>query len=120
MTEIDNFLAHYGVKGMRWGRRKAKDTSFQDARREIMRGKTLDERVNRARQEKKLKKLLRDDLSPRRAAAKDFTKKLLDEHKSEIVAGLVTGATTAAGIAFMKYNLSRSFSEISISPIPLR
>ncbi len=23
MTDVDNFLAHYGVKGMRWGQRKA-------------------------------------------------------------------------------------------------
>lgn len=26
-AEVDDFLAHYGVKGMRWGHRKAEDTS---------------------------------------------------------------------------------------------
>jgi hypothetical protein len=26
MSEVDNFLAHYGVKGMRWGHRKPDDS----------------------------------------------------------------------------------------------
>ena len=33
MTEVDNFLAHYGVKGMKWGKRKADDSSSNGERR---------------------------------------------------------------------------------------
>lgn len=29
MTDVDNFLEHYGVKGMKWGKRKAKLTPRQ-------------------------------------------------------------------------------------------
>jgi hypothetical protein len=34
MSDVDNFLAHYGVKGMRWGRRKAPDASTEVAKKE--------------------------------------------------------------------------------------
>lgn len=33
MAEVDDFLAHYGVKGMKWGKRKAQDSSSTGERR---------------------------------------------------------------------------------------
>ena len=33
MAEVDDFLAHYGVKGMKWGKRKAQDSSPSGERR---------------------------------------------------------------------------------------
>ena len=86
MTDTDDFLAHYGVKGMKWGvrrgvvnarnaRTKKEDkvrSSRKDARkrRQVLSDKNLDSLVKRLEQEKKLKSLLDEDLSPGRTAAK--------------------------------------------------
>lgn len=32
MNEVDNFLAHYGVPGMKWGKRKAQDSEDKPTR----------------------------------------------------------------------------------------
>ena len=119
---VDNFLAHYGVRGMKWGQRKQASTiSKKDARRELMKDKHLDEIVDRRRKEKQVKKLLDEDLNPYRTATKNFVDDLLKENGGATIASVaLAGASTAAGMAFMAYRLNRSLSGISMSPIPLR
>lgn len=121
MTDnVDTFLAHYGVKGMRWGQRKTRKEAEAKARQEVMRGKNLDEIMDRSRKEKKLKALVDEDLRPKRTAAKNFTLNLLNEHKGTIASSLAIAGSTAVGMAFMAARLSSSFNDISMSPIPLR
>lgn len=102
--DVDDFLAHYGVKGMRWGvtrgvvKSGAQRTSREDKvrakrkdakrRRQTLKDKDLDQLVKRLEQEKKLKSLLDEDLAPGRTA----TKRLLAN------AGTKVAGTVAAGV----------------------
>ena len=101
---VDNFLEHYGVKGMKWGVQRgvvksgAQRTSREDKvrakrkdakrRRQTLKDKDLDQLVKRLEQEKKLKSLLDEDLAPGRTA----TKRLLAN------AGTKVAGTVAAGV----------------------
>ena len=82
--DVDNFLEHYGVKGMKWGVRRGviksgkERTSREDKvrakrkdakrRRQVLSDKDLNGLVKRLEQEKKLKSLLEEDLAPGRTA----------------------------------------------------
>lgn len=47
MPTEDNFLSHYGVKGMKWGRRKAKEAPSEDyVRTKNLRKKSLNSLSN--------------------------------------------------------------------------
>lgn len=102
--DVDDFLAHYGVKGMRWGvtrgvvksgkqrtsredkvRAKRKDAK---RRRQTLKDKDLDQLVKRLEQEKKLKNLLDEDLAPGRTA----TKKLLANAGTKVAGTVLAGA----------------------------
>lgn len=39
--ELDNFLAHYGVRGMHWGKRKAKDETKDDSKSTTVSGSSV-------------------------------------------------------------------------------
>lgn len=102
--DVDNFLEHYGVKGMRWGVKRgvvksgSQRTSREDKvrakrkdakrRRQVLSDKDLDGLVKRLEQEKKLKSLLDDDLSPGRTA----TKKILANAGTKIAGTVLAGA----------------------------
>lgn len=124
MTNVDNFLAHYGVKGMRWGVRRGlvspgvartnKETKVRSTRKDALRrrqtlsDKNLDQLVKRLEQEKKLKALLQEDLSPGRTA----TKKLLSNSGTK-VAGLVA---TGVGVWAVRNALTGGFSD-AVKPV---
>lgn len=102
--DAEEFLAHYGVKGMKWGVKKGvvsgrmartnKEnkvrSSRKDARRrrQTLSDKDLDKLVKRLQQEKQLKELLDADLSPGRSA----TRKLLLGATGVVAAGALAGA----------------------------
>lgn len=80
-NDVENFLAHYGVRGMKWGKRMA---SARD----------LDQIVDRHENQKKLNKLLKDDLYPKRQA----TLRFLNDSKGPLLA-LGAGTVLLAKIA---------------------
>lgn len=102
--DVEDFLAHYGVKGMKWGvkrgvvnprmsrtnRENTVRTKRKDAkrRRQVLSDKDLDGLVKRLEQEKKLKNLLDEDLSPGRTA----TKKLLANAGTKVAGTVLAGA----------------------------
>lgn len=104
MAEVEEFLAHYGVKGMRWGVKRGvvndrvprtkKENTVRDSRktalkrRQVLSDKNLDQLVKRLEQEKKLKNLLDEDLAPGRTA----TKKLLANAGTKVAATVLAGA----------------------------
>lgn len=101
---VDDFFAHYGVRGMKWGVRKGvvngrvARTSREDKvrakrkdakrRRQTLKDKDLDQLVKRLEQEKKLKALLDEDLAPGRTA----TKKLLANAGTKVAGTVLAGA----------------------------
>lgn len=128
--ETDAFLAHYGVKGMRWGVRKGvvnarkARTSKENkerarrkdarSRRQTIKDKDLDSLVKRLEQERKLKSLLDEDLAPGRTA----TKKLVANVGTKLVATVATGVgvwavKTALEGGFKKENLVNDVGEFS-------
>lgn len=108
--DIGDFLAHYGVKGMKWGvnrsaggsssgsggapRRTRKHQREIDRRKDSMKrrrvlsDKDLDGLVKRLEQEKKLKSLIKDDLTPGRT----FAENIMNNAGSKVLTGVAAGA----------------------------
>lgn len=117
--DVDNFLEHYGVKGMKWGVTRSrpssgkKRTSREDKvrakrkdakrRRQTLKDKDLDQLVKRLEQEKKLKSLLDEDLAPGRTA----TKKLLANAGTKVAGTVLAGA----GVWAVKTALEGGFGQ---------
>lgn len=123
--DLDNFLEHYGVKGMRWGVKRGivksgkERTSREDKvrakrkdarrRRQVLSDKDLDGLVKRLEQEKKLKTLLDSDLSPGRTAAKSIL-----NNAGTKVAGVVLAG---AGVWAVKTALEGGFSNQNVGSL---
>lgn len=101
-------LAHFGVRGMKWGVRKdasantkvRRDRAKMHKNRRTMSDSDLKRAVNRIQMEKKLKTLVEQDLAPGKLAVRDFLSKTG-----------TAGAAAAAGVAgaalMKKYLASR-------------
>lgn len=78
---VEDFLAHYGVRGMKWGKR-------------IASARNLDQISDRQENKKKLNQLVKDDLYPKRQA----TLRFLNDSKGPLLA-LGAGTLLVAKIA---------------------
>ena len=103
-NNLDDFLAHYGVRGMKWGVRKgvvnprmqrtkkenAVRTQRKDARRkrQTLSDKDLDALIKRLEAEKKVKTLLDDDLTP----GKSLTQQIIRSSGTKVAGAVVAGS----------------------------
>lgn len=128
MADTNAFLAHYGVPGMKWGQRKAsgggssaprrtkREQKVRDSRldarkrRRVLSDKDLDGLVKRLDQEKKLKNLLDDDLSPGKSFAAQITKNAGSKLLTAAAAG--TGMYVVRGVLTKEWGLSELASNI--------
>ncbi len=110
MTTSEEFLEHYGVKGQRWGVRKkrsAAEVSTRQSRKELVEGrrnisdgdlKTYIERLNN---EKKLKSLVEEDISPGKSAVK----KIMTDSGQKVARSVIAGV----GLYAVKVALTKQF-----------
>lgn len=107
-SDTEEFLAHYGVPGMRWGRRKGSasggggklgggstDAKVMANRERLVKDRRklsdadLKKAIDRISSEKKLKELVNEDIKPGRTAAK----KIMSENGKKALAVAVTGGS---------------------------
>jgi len=117
-SEVDDFLEHFGTKGMRWGVRKARGSKahsvVEDANRKAITARAgtkkkrrtlsndeINDFIKRLEQEKKLKALIDEDISP----GKQAVKKILGETGKSIFATAARGAGTMALNKIIKNSL---------------
>lgn len=131
MRNTDDFLEHYGVKGMRWGvrkdrgsrmgssaeprvtRRERKEINlrrYASARRRVLSDKDLDQFISRLEKEKKLKSLVKADLSPGKAAAQELMKNAGTKIAGTVLAG--AGMYTIRGALTKNWSLTELASNI--------
>lgn len=82
--QVDAFLSHHGIKGMKWGVKKKKNSveaASRDAKIKAMSDNELRQKINRIQMEKQYKSLTAPSVSPGRKFAQDI---LLNTAKQQL------------------------------------
>lgn len=120
MPNAEEFLAHYGVRGMKWGVKKGvvnprmqrtkKENTIRSQRKDARRkrqtlsDKDLDGLVSRLEKEKKLKSLLDDDLTPGKSLSQQIIRGAGTKVAGAVVAG--AGMYVVKGVLTKNWGLS--------------
>jgi hypothetical protein len=106
-VKVDEFLMHYGVLGMKWGRRKSDISKSKGSSRE----KSSEDYKTKVKLSKKSLKELSDSelkkLNSRLSLEKSY-KKLTKKEKSKgkkIVEGILLGVATEAATKYVRSNV---------------
>jgi hypothetical protein len=129
-NDIDEFLEHYGVMGMKWGIRndkrgvrkghsskestvRAKRKKISNNRRSLSDG-DLRKHISRLSEEKKLKTLINEDLKPGRTIAK----KIMSESGQKTARTVISGATLYAvkAVATKKFDIKDAVNYVTPRP----
>lgn len=115
---VDEFLEHYGVKGMKWGSRKAGTGKSSSSRTKYAKapsklsGDELAKRIKRMETEKKYNQLNRRDVSE----GEQFVKDVVTGAGRRVATTVLTGASLAA----IKVALSSKLGEGVASEVTRR
>lgn len=95
----DNFLEHFGVKGMKWGIRKSrgsgkKKTAQQTAK--TLTNKELKKRVDRMNMEKQYTKLAAGDAAASVSKGQKIVNSVVSDYGSRVVKGLTKKGAEAS------------------------
>lgn len=116
MTSLDLFLEHHGIKGMKWGHRKARSVQRDRGRTAFARSPgslseaELKRRISRMEMEKKYNDLNRKDVSP--------GQKLASEILGNVGKSVVTATLTGAGLFLVKQAVEKKFGENAAKMVP--
>jgi hypothetical protein len=95
VSDVEDFLAHYGVKGMRWGKRKNPNYSDQQVKRDVqVYGKRGAKRINNSLNDGNSISVARGDEKTRRDG-------VMSKNKYVRQGGKAAGAVAGAGIGFL-------------------
>lgn len=127
----NNELLHYGVLGMKWGRRrtkaqlerarqKAEDKAVKKARkqdvknRRLLSDKELQDKINRIEKERKLKELTAEDIAPGKKAVSDILASSGKKAATTIATGAILYSVKAA--MTKKFDVSDAASYMTPKP----
>lgn len=101
---VDNYLEHYGKKGMRWGIRKTNVSRASIGTRNYnpskLSNKDLNKVIKRMELEQKYTEL--NKKASIKGKGLDAAKRFLSKNGDKAIGALVTGVATAAVAAFLK------------------
>ena len=132
-TIYDGYLAHYGVKGMKWGQRKdrkkdrirlnrserkqvrkiKRERKKASKRRMLLSDEELNSRIKRMETEKKLKELTSESVYPGKTAAK----KIINSRGGKAIAGVAISAASGTTAYALKVATENKFKFKDIDDI---
>lgn len=128
MVDTNEFLEHYGVKGMKWGIRNKSKRSKKGGKevkvkakrkkalknRRTMSDQDIQKFIDRLNQEKKLKTLINEDLKP----GKTIAKRIVSDSGQKVARTVLAGAGVYATKAILERKIDPREAAPYLAPKP--